>query len=111
MTSPRKAKGDRAELEIAGILRDELGYPVRRMLGAGRLDDVGDLVGIPDTTIQVADWADALRAIREKPLAVEAQRFNAGTTHAVTFVRLRGGLWRAVLTPEQWADTMREALA
>ena len=40
MTNPSKAKGDRAELEIAGLLADQLGLPVRRKLGAGRSDAV-----------------------------------------------------------------------
>ena len=35
---------------------------------------------------------------------------NAGATFAVTLVRLRGGVWRAVLTPEQLATWMREAI-
>jgi hypothetical protein len=42
VTNPQKAKGDKAELEIARILHGELGLPVRRKLGAGRSDDAGD---------------------------------------------------------------------
>jgi hypothetical protein len=49
--------------------------------------------------------------VREKPLAAEAQRQNAGATFAATLVRLRGGVWRVVLTPEQWATLHREATA
>jgi hypothetical protein len=103
MTTPQKRKGDRAELEAAALLADLTGYPVRRKLGAGRQDDTGDLHGVPDTTIQVADWSDALRAVREKPVGAERQREAAGTTFAGTMVRLRGGVWRVVLTPEQFA--------
>ena len=62
--NPQKNKGDRAELEAAALLHDLTGYPVRRKLGAGRLDDTGDLDGIPETTIQVKDWADKVSAIR-----------------------------------------------
>ena len=43
MTGSSKRKGDRAELEVQGILRDLLGVPARRALGAGRKDDVGDI--------------------------------------------------------------------
>ena len=43
MTSSSKRRGDRAELEIARILEDLLGYRIRRKLGAGRTDDTGDL--------------------------------------------------------------------
>jgi hypothetical protein len=111
MTGPSKRKGDRAELEAAALLHDLTGWPVRRALGAGRADDVGDLDGFPDTVVQVASWADALRAIREKPLEAERQREAAGATFAATVVRLRGGCWRVVMTPEQFATWAREALA
>ena len=109
MTNSRKRRGDRAELEVAGILADLLGYRIRRKLGAGRTDDTGDLDGIPDTVIQVAAWSDALRAIREKPTAADQQALNAGATFAATAVRLRGGLWRIALTPEQYATYVRES--
>jgi hypothetical protein len=107
-----KKKGDRAELEVQGILRDLLGVPARRALGAGRKDDVGDIHGVPDTVIQVADWKDALRAVREKPLEADQQCLNvlgSSAAFAATFVRLRGGEYRVVLTPEQWAAMWREA--
>ena len=104
-----KDKGDRAEREAAALLADLLGYKVRRKLGAGRADDTGDLDGVPDTVVQVADWADALRAVRHKPIGAEAQRENAGATFAFSMVRLRGGVWRCVLTPEQMATYVRES--
>ncbi len=118
-----KRKGDRAELEVQGILRDLLGVPARRKLGAGRKDDMGDIDGVPDTVIQVADWpSDTLRAVREKPLECEEQRkrstsdlsYSRGlvpATFAATFVRLRGGGYRVVMTPEQFAALWREAAA
>ncbi len=105
-----KRKGDRAELEIARLIYDQLGVPVRRKLGAGRADDTGDLDGIPNTAAQVANWTDTLRAVREKPLAAEAQRANAGALFAVSFIRTRGGIWRAVMTVEQWTTYAREAM-
>lgn len=118
MANSAKRKGDRAELEVQGILRDLLGVPARRALGAGRKDDVGDIHGVPDTVIQVADWKDALRAVREKPLECAAQAQNYvnnnhgfGPAFEATFVRLRGGEYRVVLTPEQWAAMWREAAA
>lgn len=110
MTHPNKVKGDRAELEVARLLHDLTGWPVRRKLGAGRTDDEGDLEGVPDCVIQVANWADVNRAIRQKPLEAEQQRANAGATFAVTLVRLRGGQWRAIMTVDQLATWMREAI-
>ena len=103
----QKDRGDRAEREIAALLTELLGQPIRRKLGAGRLDDTGDLDGLTGWTLQVADWSDALRAVREKPIAAEAQRLRARDPYAATFVKLRGGLWRSVQTLEQFAEVVR----
>jgi hypothetical protein len=113
VTGSAKRKGDRAELEVQGLLRDLLGVPARRALGAGRKDDVGDIHGVPSTVIQVADWKDVTRAVREKPLECEEQRkrrdYMGEFPLSATFIRLRGGEYRVVLTPEQWATLWREA--
>lgn len=109
MTNPRKAKGDAAEREIAAHLNALTGWPVRRKLGAGRTDDTGDLDGIPDCTAQVKNYADIGRGVREALADLEDQRANAGTTHAVAFIRRPGGRWIAVQTLEQWATTHMEA--
>jgi len=111
MTHPAKRKGDKAELEVQGILRDLLGVPARRMLGAGRQDDMGDITGVPDTTIQVVAYQDIARAIREKLPECEAQRQRAGATFCATFVRRPGGRYVVVLTPEMFATLYREAMA
>jgi len=105
MTGAAKRKGDKAELEVQELLRRLLGVPARRALGAGRLDDVGDIDGVPDTCISVANWPKrgTLRAVREKPVQAEEQRRNKGSSFVATFVRLQGGEYRVVLTPEQWA--------
>jgi hypothetical protein len=110
VTSRAKRKGDAAELEVQGILRDLLGVPARRMLGAGRRDDVGDMDGVPDTTIQIANWRDVQGGLRLKPAEAEEQRARAGMTFAATFLRLHGGSWVVVLSPEQWATYWREAM-
>ena len=105
-----KRKGDRAELEVQGLLRELLGVPARRKLGAGRSDDMGDIDGVPDTCISVANRpSDPMRSVREKPRELEVQRQRAGCTFGATFVRLRGGEYRVVLTPEQFATFWREA--
>ena len=111
MSNPQKRKGDKAELEVQGLLRDHLGVPARRALGAGRADDMGDITGVPDTVIQVASYADLARAVREKvPKCVEQQQ-RAGATHGATFVRRRGGEYLVVLTVEQWCCLWREGAA
>lgn len=109
MANPSKRKGDRAEIEVQGILRDLLGVPARRKLGAGRLDDIGDIDGLPDTVIQVGNIARLSEALREKPRECETQQQRAGATFGATFLRLRGGEFRVVMTPEQFATLWREA--
>lgn len=111
MTGSQKRKGDRAEREAAQIIHDLLGVPARRKLGAGRADDCGDIDGVPDTTVQVVSRATDVVAVAlvRKPLEVEVQARNAGTTFAATFVRVRGGTWRVVLTVDQWSTYWREA--
>ena len=111
MTGTAKRKGDRAELEAATLIRDALGYPARRKLGAGRTDDVGDIDGVPGHIIQVASWDDVQSAVRTKPRRAEQQRINAGMPFAATFVRFPRAGWRVVLTVEQWAALVREANA
>jgi hypothetical protein len=106
-----KQKGDRAELEVQGLLRDLLGVPCRRALGAGRKDDVGDIHGVPDTVIQVVNYRDLNEAVRVKLPESERQRAHAGATFAATFVRRTGGGYVVCMTPEQWAAMWREAAA
>lgn len=117
MTSPSKRKGDSAELFIADWLTEHLGIPVRRMLGAGRAQDVGDLFGLTNFTAQVANWPhNTLGALRHKPLDCEIQQGHGGTPYGVTFLKLPplpGGkppVWRAVLTLDQFIQIF-EALS
>ena len=107
MTGKAKRKGDSAEREAAELLTELLGTLCRRQLGAGRSDDVGDIDGVADCVVQVCDWKDKSAACLQKPVGAEQQRLNAGVEHAVTMIRFRGGKWRMVMTPEQWASIYR----
>lgn len=115
MSNPQKAKGDRAELEVQELLRGLLGQPgatpIRRKLGAGRADDIGDIDGVPDTVIQVASYADVARALREKVAGCVDQQARAGATFGATFIRRPGGRYIVAMTPEQFAGLWREATA
>ena len=84
MTNPQKAKGDAAEREVAALLADLLGLPVRRKLGAGRQDDQGDLDGIPDTVVQVVNRRDLWAALRLKPPASERQQAASNAARTST---------------------------
>lgn len=109
MASASKAKGDRAELEVQALLREHLGVPARRALGAGRLDDMGDMTGVPQTVIQCANYTDIVRAIREKVPECERQQAVAGVPFGATFVRRHGGAYVVVQSVAQWAALWREA--
>ena len=109
---PSVRKGDIAEREAAALLGELLGYTIERKGRGGSQRDTGDLVGLPDTVVQVSNApADTLRKVHTKPLDAELQRERAGATFAATMIRLRGGTWRVVLTPEQFATLWREATA
>jgi hypothetical protein len=110
MANPAKDKGDRAEREAAELFSALTGHPLRRELGAGRQDDQGDIDGLPDCALQVVHWADVSAAIRQKPIGAERQRLNRGARWAATLLRLRGKMWRVVLTPEQFAALYADAL-
>jgi hypothetical protein len=110
VTGSAKRKGDRAEREAAALLSDLLGIPLRRQLGAGRLDDVGDIL-LPDCAVQVCDWQDLAQAVRIKPPAADIQAINAGLPFSVAMIRLRGGEYRMVQTVDAWAAMYREATA
>lgn len=111
MTGAAKRKGDKAERECAELIATLIGGNVKRALGAGRAEDTGDIYGVPDTAIQVANWADLANAVRTKPGEAEQQRVNAGATFAATFCRIRGGRWVVAMTPEQWATYHRGAMS
>jgi hypothetical protein len=108
VTGSSKRKGDRAEREAATLLTRLLAHPVRRLLGAGRTDDHGDLDGIDGWAVQVADWTDLARAVRQKPLDAELQAAHAGQRHGAALIRLRGGEFRIVMTPQTWATIVTE---
>lgn len=109
MANSAKRKGDGAELEAARLLADLTGWPVRRKLGAGRLDDTGDLDGIPDTCIQVKAYKDIQRAVRDCLDELPLQQANAGTTFGFGMIRRPGGRWFAVMDLDQLATLLREA--
>ena len=104
-----KRKGDRGELEVQALFQDHLGVG-RRALGAGRKDDQGDIDGVVGLCVQVANWQNVAQAVRHKPLEAEQQKGNGTADHACAFIRLRGGDWRVVMTPEQFFKLWREVI-
>jgi hypothetical protein len=106
---PSRRKGVAAEREVVAIIRDLLGVPAQRRYNLGTHEDIGDVVGVDDTCIQVVSYSDIVRAIGEKLPECVAQQERMGATFGATFVRRPGGRYVVVLTPEQWATYWREA--
>jgi hypothetical protein len=111
VTSSPGRKGNSAELEVAKILAAELGVRVRRKLGAGRLDDEGDLDGLTSTTVEVKAYSDTLRAIREGLADLEREHANSGDDFAVAFIKRPRSGWIAVMTVPQFCALWREAIS
>lgn len=106
MTGPAKRKGDRAEREAAQLVGFLLDLPVRRLLGAGRRDDRGDL-DVPGWAVQVADWTSDVSAFRVKPVDADEQARRSGG-YGIALLRLRGGDFRVAMTVTTWARIHHE---
>jgi hypothetical protein len=105
----RSQKGANAEREIAKQIVELTGWPVRRRLQEGRADDTGDLEGIPDAVVQVKNYADIGRAVREALADVEKQRDQAGVRFGVGMIRRPGGRVLVCMDLPTWATYHREA--
>ena len=112
--NPQKNKGDRAEREACIYLTAATGYVVERRFGAGMELDKGDLIGIPNTVVQVCNMKNKSEAVLRKPREAEQQRLNAKADHAITMVRFNkrpkcaeGDNWRVVMTIEQYARLIK----
>lgn len=112
MTNRNKQKGDRAERELAKLLTVALGIPIRRMLGAGRIDDVGDLDGMSDTAIQVKHLNSIATAIATGIPQLARQQGHKRAPNGVLFIKHRRHGWLAVMTLDQWTtnEKTRESL-
>lgn len=108
MNSQRR-KGIQAEREVAAWFNDELGYSAKRTYNLGTHEDTGDVTGIPDTCVQVANYADLDRAVREKLPQLEAQMVNMDARFGALFCRRRGGRYVVVQSPAMFATLLREA--
>lgn len=105
----RKTKGSNAEREVVRFLSDQLGGRIARTL-AGATDDKGDVSGLPELVIQVKNYRDVARAVREGVLGVMSQKENADALWGCVFVRRPGGGFYVVMTPEDFVSMYREAV-
>jgi len=105
----RKRKGDAAELEVLRLLRDELGDQLVRARLEG-VNDHGDITGLAECAVQVKNYADTARAIREGLAGVAQQKTNAGLMWGAVFVRRRGGKFFVAMDASDWVSLYREAV-
>jgi hypothetical protein len=103
-------KGKRAEREVVALIAEHLGIDARRTL-AGHRDDLGDIVGLPSTTVEVKNLASLSAAINEGLQDLAKEQANAGQPFGVLFARRRGGRFVACMEPEQFFALWREATA
>ena len=97
-------KGAAAERELAGILSDELGFPIKRKLGQAR--EGGDDIQVENyrlevkrrERLQVEDWCKQVEKVAEP-----------GQWPVVVF-RRSNEPWRAVVPIELLIKAMREKL-
>lgn len=111
MANPSKDKGDRAERESVALLLDLLPEYCRdkskRFLGAGRLEDEGDLYVLPDAAIQVKFWDNISAAIRTSAHASVVQAGHGEKEYALGLVKISGARanqvrWLACVAPGHW---------
>jgi Holliday junction resolvase len=109
MTSPQKAKGSAYEREVAAYFREN-GFPqADRRYGAGIQYDKGDLVGIPDVTVECKNHASIDLAKFTDEAIVEA--VNARTKYGVAVIKRRRKSVAdsyVVLTLAQFTELLKE---
>ena len=81
---------------------------MRRTLGAGRKDDIGDIDGIDDTAIQVKHWNDITAAITQGITQLTQQQQNKKAQHGVLFIKHRKHGWLSVTTLGEWTVNERD---
>jgi hypothetical protein len=111
MTHPNKAKGSKAELDVARYLAANWWPYAERAYGAGRPDDVGDIDGIPGVVFEVKNEKriDMPGYLRE--LEVEVANAHAITGVVVVKRRLHTDPadWYAVTRFGDWCQMAKDA--
>lgn len=113
MANSSKSKGDRAERESVSMFLDlcgDLCVPkAKRMLGAGRSEDVGDLHVFPDVAVQVRNYAlssigTAVRSSAKDAIAQAGHGDMPFGLGLVPYPRARAGTvrWIAAVEPGMW---------
>ncbi|WIB65460.1 hypothetical protein [Curtobacterium sp. MCBD17_040] len=117
MTNSSKDKGDRGEREAVEAFQtlcpDLLVWNAQRLLGAGRKEDVGDLLVIDDVAVQVKAFAAKYlsKGVYEAANGAAIQAGHARKPHAVGMVlvpRARKDKVRWVMVAHTWPAPIDE---
>ena len=88
MTNRAKAKGTAFESLVRDYLRGH-GIPAERM-PAGAANDRGDLAGVPGWTLELKNYADGARAVRDGLADLEREQAAADTPYGAVIYKRRG---------------------
>jgi hypothetical protein len=90
VTTPSAAKGNAFEGQvIVPYLRDQFGPHISRPR-AGAAHDLGDIAGIPGWTLELKNYTDLMRAVRDGLADLDVEQANAGTRYGAVIVKRRG---------------------
>lgn len=113
MVNKPKIKGTRAEsLVVAHLIASGI-FPDAHRSALSGINDIGDIVGIGNYTIQVKNCATP--QIPAWLRATEEQRIRGLKDYGILVVKRTGvgarnvGLWAAIMLNEQWKTLWREA--
>src|SRR5699024_892557 len=96
MANSAKNKGDRGEresvIELVERMPDHVLPDAKRMFGAGRKSDVGDLFDLPDTAVQSKTFKESSlgAAIIDSADGAVRQASSGDLDHALGMVKTRG---------------------
>ena len=103
----RRNKGNAAEREVLTLLRDSLGDHIVRTRLEGE-QDRGD-ISLPEMTLQVKNYSDVVRAVREGLDGASEQRARNGHQWGAAVIRRRGGRYFVAMEFDDWLSLYREA--
>lgn len=111
--SKAKQKGTKAETEVVKYLVDSGVFPDAHRSALLGINDVGDIVGVGDLTIQVKNCKTPKITIWLRD--TEEQRIRGRRTYGVVVAKRDGygdtrvGNWYAIMLSEQWKQLWNEA--
>lgn len=101
MSTPSKRKGDQGERDVVALF-EQGGFLHAQRGRAGATLDRGDIVGVPDLTVEVKTYTDFLESVSKGLLDLEREKRNNRTPWGVVFAKRRMKGWVAVMPAEEF---------